>query len=148
MTLTNHLLTGAALAKFLPVPIAIPLAFASHFVLDALPHFGLRTIEKRMQRLKLFKAVIVADIVLGVFIAIWLIKSGHYFWLFNGLIAYSPDLLWIYRFTIQEKFGKIKPTKGNRFIRFHRQIQKYERVWGIGVEIVYGVTIFALLKYS
>lgn len=128
MTLTNHLLTGAALAKFLPAPIAIPLAFASHFVLDALPHFGYQTIEERMRYPGVFKLVITADVIFSVLIAISLIKSGHYFWFINGLIAYSPDLLWIYRFTVEEKFGKVKPTKGNRFIQFHREIQKYERV--------------------
>jgi hypothetical protein len=147
MTLTNHLLTGAALAKFLPVSIAIPLAFVSHFALDALPHFGYKTIEERMCHLGIFKIVIMADVIFSVLIALWLLKSKHYFWLVNGLIAYSPDLLWIYRFTVEEKFGKVKPTKGNRFIQFHREIQKYERVWGIGVEIVYGLGMFALIKF-
>jgi hypothetical protein len=53
MTLTNHLLTGAAIAKLLPSPVAIPIAFASHFVLDALPHFGCKTIEERMRHMGL-----------------------------------------------------------------------------------------------
>lgn len=29
------------MGKYLPWPIAIPLAIASHFVLDALPHYGI-----------------------------------------------------------------------------------------------------------
>ena len=44
MTATNHALTGAAIAtlgKATPI-CAIPLAFASHFVCDSLPHFGLK----------------------------------------------------------------------------------------------------------
>lgn len=146
MTLTNHLLTGAVLSKFFPAPIAIPLAFVSHFVLDALPHFGYKTIEERMRHLYLFKAMTLVDILIsGVFI-IWLIKTGHYLWLLNGVIAYSPDLLWIYRFTVEEKFGKVKPTKGNRFIQFHREVQKYERVWGIGVEVLYGLLMVVIVK--
>src|SRR6202050_887638 len=92
MTLTNHLLTGVHLAMVFPAPIAIPLAFASHFILDALPHFGYKTIEERMHHLGIFKIVIIADVIFSVFIAIWLLKSKHYFWLVNGLIAYSPDL--------------------------------------------------------
>ena len=146
MTFTNHLLTGAALAKFLPPPIAIPLAFASHFILDALPHFGFKTIEERMRHLGVFKIVVLADVLIGALLMAWFIKSAHYFWLVNGLIAYSPDLLWIYRFTIEEKFGKVKPTKGNHFIQFHREIQKYERLWGIAVELAYGLAMFALIK--
>lgn len=146
MTLTNHLLTGAALSKFLPLPLAIPLAFASHFVLDALPHFGFPNIESRMKRLWLFKFVIGLDLFLAVALSTWFVKSGHSEWLFTGLVAYSPDLLWIYRFTVEEKFGKVHPTTGNRFIQFHRNIQKYERLWGGIIELVYGVFIFSLLR--
>lgn len=147
MTSTTHLLTGAALSKFLPAPIAIPLAFVSHFVLDALPHFGYKTIEERLRHLGLFKLVVIADVAFSLLIAVWLIKTGHYFWLINGLIAYSPDLIWIYRFTVEEKFGKVKPTKGNRFVQFHRHIQKYERLWGIVVEVVYGLTLVYIIKF-
>ena len=99
-----------------------------------------------MRHLYLFKAMTLVDILIsGVFI-IWLIKTGHYLWLLNGVIAYSPDLLWIYRFTVEEKFGKVKPTKGNRFIQFHREVQKYERVWGIGVEVLYGLLMVVIVK--
>jgi len=62
MTLTNHLLAGAALAKLLPLPLAIPLAFLSHFVLDALPHFGFVNIEDRMKHIRLFHGAVIADI--------------------------------------------------------------------------------------
>lgn len=146
MTLTNHLLTGAALTKFLPATVAVPLAFASHFLLDALPHFGYKTIEERMRHLGIYRIAIIADVIFSLLIMAWLLKSRHYFWLMNGLIAYSPDLLWIYRFTVEEKFGKVKPTKGNRFIQFHREIQKYEWLGGIVIEALYGLLMFAIVK--
>lgn len=146
MTLTNHLLTGAVAAKLLPLPIAIPIAFASHFVLDALPHFGFRDIDERMRKLKQFRWVVVLDIVMAISLSLWLIKNHHTQWLLAGLIAYSPDLLWIYRFTVEEKFGKVHPTKGNRFIQFHRNIQKYERAWGGIVELTYAAGMFLILK--
>ena len=146
MTLTNHLLTGAALAKFLPIPVAVPVALASHFVLDALPHFGFPSIEERMRHLTLFRTVIALDGILSITLSIWLIRNGHYSWLLVGLVAYSPDLLWIYRFAIEEKFGRVEPTRGNRFIRFHIDIQKYERVWGGAVEILYAAGMFLLVR--
>ena len=146
MTLTNHLLAGAALAKFLPMPIAIPLAFASHFALDALPHFGFRSIDERMRHITLFRAVIVLDGIAAAILAWWLLRSGHAAWMFVGLVAYTPDMLWIYRFSVEEKFGRVEPTKGNRFIQFHRNIQKYERMWGIAVEIVFSVLFFKLIN--
>lgn len=40
MFLTNHALTGALIGLELPVPAAVPAAFASHFFMDGLPHFG------------------------------------------------------------------------------------------------------------
>jgi len=41
MTGLNHGLVGGAIAHYLPLPIALPLALASHFLMDALPHFGM-----------------------------------------------------------------------------------------------------------
>ena len=146
MTLSNHLLTGAALAKFLPLPIAIPVAFVSHFALDALPHFGFKTAADRMRHLKVFKAMILLDVLTVAIIVSWLIKEGHALWVLVGLVAYSPDLLWIYRFTVEEQFGKVPPTKGNRFIQFHKNIQKYERPWGVAVEIVYGLLAYNIVR--
>jgi hypothetical protein len=146
MTLTNHILTGAAFAKFLPLPVAIPLAFASHFILDALPHFGFKTVEERIRHVRLFRAIIVADIVATAAISCWLVKGGHSRWLLVGFAAYAPDIWWIYRFTVEEKFGKRIPTAGNRFIQFHRSIQRYEREWGIGVELIYGFVAYSLIR--
>ena len=41
MTITNHLLAGSLIGLTVAQPaLAIALAFASHFVMDALPHFG------------------------------------------------------------------------------------------------------------
>jgi hypothetical protein len=149
MTLTNHLLTGAVLAKVLPLPIAISLAFASHFVLDALPHFGIKdtnNLEERQKNKKLLTSVWLLDVILAILLTVWLIGSGHTKWFLVGLVAYSPDLLWIYRYTVKEKFGKLAPTKGNSFIQFHSGIQKLERIWGGGVELVYAAGMFFLLK--
>jgi hypothetical protein len=145
MTLTNHVLTGSVLAKVLPLPVAIPLAFASHFVLDALPHFGYKTDEDRIENVHSFRLVVLLDAIATTLLVLWLLRGRHYAWLLGGAAAYAPDLVWIYRFTVEEKFGKARPTEGNRFIQFHRNIQKYERVWGIGVELVYGLGAFLLL---
>jgi len=41
MTATNHALTGAAIGLLVGEPlIAVPAAIASHFICDALPHYG------------------------------------------------------------------------------------------------------------
>lgn len=146
MTLTNHLLSGSVIAKVAPLPIAIPLAFASHFVLDALPHFGYPNIEARIRHLRQFRIVVFIDSLVAIAISTWLISNGHSLWFAVGLIAYSPDLLWIYRFIVEERFGTVKPTKGNRFIQFHRNIQRYERPWGALVEIVFATVLLLAVR--
>ncbi len=146
MTLTNHLLTGAALSKFLPLPVALPLAFASHFILDALPHFGFPSIDVRMKHLRLMKVILCIDFLLSVAISIWLIALGHTKWLLVGIVAYSPDFVWIYRFAVKERFGKVQPTKGNIFVQFHKNIQKYERIWGVCIELLYGLVVLVVLR--
>lgn len=145
MTLTNHLLTGAVLSKFLPLPVALPLAFASHFVLDALPHFGFPNEGVSHKHSRRLYSVIALDFIVGIIIAVWLINDGHPTWLLGGLVAFSPDLMWIYRFAIPEKFGKLPASKGNLLVQFHTNIQKYERQWGIFVELVYGTVLFTVL---
>jgi hypothetical protein len=146
MTLTNHILTGSVLAKFLPLPIAVPLAFASHFVLDALPHFDV--VEDRVMKYhqKLWIVFTVTDVSIAVVLSVWLITSGHVGWWLVGLVAYSPDLAWFYRFTVQERFGTQQRGKASWFNQFHNDIQKYERVWGAAVELMYGLLVFAVLR--
>lgn len=149
MTLTNHLFTGSLMAKVLPLPVALPLAFASHFVLDALPHFGFVDIddyEVRRRHKRLLMCVVTVDFLLAVALTFWLVGSGHGKWLIAGLAAFSPDVIWIYRFVVDEKFGKLEPPEGGRFVKFHAGIQRFERIWGGGVEVAYAAGMFMLLK--
>ena len=146
MTLANHLLTGAAIAKILPLPFAIPLALVSHFILDALPHFGFKSYEERQKRQKLWLYVIALDLITAILLTAWLISSNHTKWLLVGMVAYSPDLIWIYRFIVKEKFGKVAPHKGNLFIQFHSGIQKYERTWGGAIELAYAAVMFLFVR--
>jgi hypothetical protein len=62
MTATNHVITGAILVAAIKNPVvALPLALASHFVLDYLPHFGDKTgLTKRTTNR--FKVMIGIDI--------------------------------------------------------------------------------------
>lgn len=48
MTATNHALTGAVIALAINEPwLAIPLAFLSHFAIDAIPHWDYAINRKR-----------------------------------------------------------------------------------------------------
>jgi len=147
MTLTNHLLAGSLIAKYLPLPIAIPVAFASHFVLDALPHFGFKTIDERLEQKDsvLLKTMILLDVLVALIFATWLIYNNHLSWLLVGLVAFSPDFIWIYRFIFQENFGKLRPRPGGRFIQFHAGLQKREFPRGWVVEMIVACGLFVLV---
>ena len=75
--MTNHMVTGAVIALVVKQPaLALPLAFLSHFVLDALPHYGERGEEQMFSRLT--RAVIVTDLVVAGSFWLWLLVSGQY----------------------------------------------------------------------
>jgi hypothetical protein len=61
MTATNHAVTGAVIGLLVGGPlIALPAAFLSHFVCDALPHSGNEDDPHWIKR-KLFKQLLVLD---------------------------------------------------------------------------------------
>lgn len=140
MTVTNHLLAGAIIASVIKEPLlTLPLAFVSHFVMDALPHFGYAGNKGYSEALKhtlsYWVGIISTVTVIGVII--FLVARGLWLELAAGLIAVSPDLVGLYNYARYERHSK----EPSRFIRafhlqFHRAIQRYERPWGIYVEVM------------
>lgn len=144
MTATNHALTGAAIATLVRQPyLAIPLAFASHFFCDALPHFGLKlAFNSKKMWLYLF-----AEFVAMLLLAIFLLVSGTdqpIFWLIvAALFAMSPDLSWYY-YGKKNKLGKV--ARLDPLNRLHAKIQWSETKLGIIPEIIWaGVMILIIL---
>ncbi len=146
MTASNHLLAGAAISIIATNPlIAVPVAFASHFVLDALPHFGQKgnhgytTIAKSRTQL----TVALVDALLALSIAITLLYFGLYYTLAIALVALSPDFMWPFRYFFYERINIAPP--GGAITRLHQSIQKYERPWGIMPEIILFVVFLAYI---
>ena len=140
MTGTNHTLTGVLIAATVHPVLVIPLAFTSHFLLDALPHFG----ESYENRRSLSKMVWSVDISLVLAGFTYLILTGQPFILVvGGIAAMSPDFAWIYRFTVLESMGKLPEPPKSRFNELHAGIQKYESVSGIYLELA----VFPILLY-
>lgn len=142
MTATNHAITGAAIALAVRQPLlVVPLAFMSHFVLDALPHFGIYEddVVKRNASI-LFRTVVSVDTLTVVILMATLpfvIHHGVAWWviLLGMFSAICPDFVWIYRFFNEIKTKQWKP--GNRFVQFHQKIQWQEKPWGLSVEFVW-----------
>jgi hypothetical protein len=151
MTATNHALTGSVIALSFKKPeLAIPLAFLSHFVLDAIPHFGFDESEGVFVRNKtpMFKAVVSIDVVLFVILTVtlplitWFSNSNALPWVVFVCMfaAYVPDFVWAYRFILEWRTKKWKPV--GRLTRFHQKIQ-FELEGGLHVEFIWG-SIMAL----
>lgn len=137
MTATNHALTGAIIGAFLPLPLAIPIAFASHFILDALPHYG---IPHKLRNTSLrYRLIVLGDTIVALSIAAVAIIYRRWNMEIVGWIAYSPDITWVFHYFRHGKNLQFKTM--NKFMDFHRSIQRYERPWGIIVELI----VFAAL---
>ena len=138
MTGFNHGLTGAVIALSIKQPaLALPLAFASHFVCDAFPHFGLKKGTNHQKQI--FKIYSLIDLLLILVLGLTIILiTGSWVVLAGFVLAGSPDFVWFYRYYIQEKEGKNNPKSLNKFRRFHVKIQWSETVWpGLLLETLY-----------
>ncbi len=72
MTATAHALVAAAIARAIPNPyLSIPLAFGSHFILDAVPHWDFGT-NWRGRSKKMTGALAIAETTLGITVAYFL----------------------------------------------------------------------------
>lgn len=138
MTGLNHGLTGGLIAYFLPLPIAIPLAFASHFVLDALPHYGID--QNKRDKSIFWKLFFVIDFFATFSLAAYAIHDHHYAMFLGGLFAIMPDFLWVGKVVKTGSFNLGRNS--SRFMRWHAKIQGYERPWGLWVEIPLATVLF------
>ena len=155
MTATNHALTGAAIALAVKKPeFAIPLAFISHFVLDALPHYEPKGIQSGLnsgiQKMKnpAFKIFLATDIFLFIIILTGgpIAFSNHVQWwliLVCSFLGAAPDLTWGRHF-YRAKIGK-KIINPSSLSRFHIWVQWMERPWGIIVELVWFILMVWLV---
>lgn len=146
MIATNHGLTGAAIAiVFADKPlIALPLAFLSHFVLDALPHSGFDDMGGHLAvPKKLFYSTLVLDAALLFLSFLVLVFNDAPLLVYAcWFLAGSPDLVWAYRYIIQEKTGRIKPLPTHGLNRFHSWVQWSQTRWGWVVEIPVMIFLF------
>ena len=146
MNMLNHVATGAVLALTIDKPLLVlPIALVSHFVLDVIPHFGYPGEEGYAEafrhRLSYFSLVFDA---IGIAVLIALLSPKYWFALLVGLVAVSPDLMWLYRYFGFERRGSKPPDWW--IARFHMKIQWCEREWGIIIEILYSIGALLLVR--
>ncbi len=149
MTATNHAVTGAIIGLMLPHPlVAVPVAFLSHYALDAVPHYTPNMPEAELFKSGLFARMLITDAVLCVSLVGTLAWLHPAYWLLASACAFVatlPDFFWINRF-VKVKSGKSwRPSLLNRFAD---RIQWFQRPIGAVVEVAWlvgGVTLLVAL---
>jgi hypothetical protein len=149
MTATNHALTGAALAFLISVPaVALPVAFLSHFVCDAIPHYDSNMKNPEWLRSRNFNRLLITDGSLCVVFVAVLAYLHPEHWLLAAVCAFlatSPDLFWINRWWHIRKGLSWKP---NLFSRFASVIQWRTGPFGGIIEAAWFIAaVFVLVPF-
>ena len=147
MTATNHALTGAVIGLASGQPLlAVPAAVASHFVCDALPHFGWPDNENEGHlESNGFRDYLIVEAAVCFFIVLALAIFQPVNWLLAAVCAFaaaSPDLLWINRYRAA-KAGR--SWRGNAFLKWAHDIQWFQRPIGAVVEVVWFVAMLFII---
>ncbi|MDQ2973285.1 MAG: hypothetical protein M3Q79_02280 [bacterium] len=142
MRAVNHGLTGAAIAVVVKQPLLVlPLAFASHFVCDFIPHSDVKKFKS-----KKFWFVLYGDMALAVASTLTVAALWHQQWWLVILAAFtaaSPDLTWLYH-----KFW-YPNRKMDPLTNFHSRIQwaQMDSLLGYGIEVLWFLVFFGGLIY-
>ena len=149
MTATNHALTGALIAAVVPNPVVgLPLALLSHFVLDALPHFGAHTVakpsSKEFRAILIFDGLMMSALLLCIAFAAYRTDVTPWFVVVaGGFLGAAPDIMWLKHYQSDLK-GQDKHWDIVRTV--HKKIQRWELSWGWTVEVVWFVALIAVLN--
>ena len=145
MTAANHALTGALIGLAIGEPlIALPAALLSHFVCDALPHYGSKNPEATLKTNR-FRNYLTVEAALCFLLVLTLALVRPEHWLLAAVCAFlatSPDFLWIPRY-LKTRAGK--QWHPGRFSTFAADIQWFQRPIGAVVEVVWFIGCIILL---
>lgn len=136
MRAINHALTGAVIGIVTANPIvAMPTAFASHFVLDAIPHHNSKDGDMNNPR---FEVMLVIDgvlcLALAVVLAVW--RPAHWpLAIIGAFLAMSPDFMWVPKYLRARRQQQQVAPHG--ITKFHSKIQWFQRPIGGYVELAW-----------
>lgn len=144
MRAINHALAGAAIGLTISEPaLALPASIASHFVLDAVPHFGSSRLRTNGEG---FRILLIVDALLCALLVLVLAVTKPRHWLLAAVCAFlatSPDFMWVGKF-LRSREGK-PPIPDKKLLKFHKSIQWFERPSGAVVELAWLVAMVALV---
>lgn len=145
MIATNHALTGVAIGLAVQQPLlAIPLALASHFALDALPHFSSSRMPPH-SRAFLYYLAGDAGACGAIVLALAVIQPD--FWpvaIVCAFAAASPDFMWAREF-LDAQAGKKLKSRSNWLMKLHSRVQWYQQEPGAFVELIWAGLMLATI---
>lgn len=146
MTATNHALTGAIIGLVIGEPLlAIPLAFASHFICDVIPHYHSKLPDPILFKTRGFRNYLVVEALLCFLLVVILFVYQPDNWLLAAVCAFvaaSPDLGWIPRYLIMKSGRTWRP---GIFSKFAKNIQWFQRPIGAAVEVAWFVAAIIII---
>jgi hypothetical protein len=137
----NHGLAGGLIASVFPLPLALPLALASHFAMDTLPHYGVP--HEQRDKSKFWKVFFSVDALATFGLAAYAVIDRHYALFLGGLFAVMPDFVWVARVIRTRSFDL--SDNDNWFTRWHARIQKLEMPWGLWIELPLAALLFYIV---
>jgi hypothetical protein len=147
MRAINHALTGAIIGFVVAEPLtALPIAVASHYVMDVIPHHGIDIDDKpKLLRTNFFRNLIYVDVALcAVLVGVLAICHPRY-WLLAAACAFAaaaPDFLSVNRYYSAIKH---KPWKPGWYTAFASKIQWFEHPIGAFVEVAWFTAALIIL---
>jgi hypothetical protein len=146
VTATNHALTGAIIGLVIGEPlIALPAALVSHFICDAIPHFGSHLPQKMLLKAKAFRNYLIFEAVFCSLLVIGLAARQPQHWLLAAACAFvaaAPDLASAGRYF---KIRQNKTWQANWYTKFAKDIQWFERPIGAVVEAAWFAAAIIIL---
>jgi len=143
MRAINHALTGAVIGLTVSNPVvAIPLAFVSHFVCDAIPHYGSGNSSSVALASRRFAVFLVVDALLCLSLVVVLGAAQPFNWLLAAVCAFTaalPDFAFLPGYLRVKQGGVLLTDRASFFVRFAKNIQWFERPIGAAVETVWFV---------
>ncbi len=142
MTATAHALVSSAIAASVANPlVAIPLAFVSHFVMDAVPHWDFGTNWRNRSKTKT-GTIAILDTVLGFSLAYFLFAGkAHGLVLLAAMIAGNlPDWMEAPYYIFFAKTDKKQPiATANFWEHFTYKIYKIENTFHTKAQFPFGL---------
>ena len=152
MTAPNHALTGAVIGLSVTNPVlACILAFISHFICDAIPHYdppGSDSVAIMTSKGFITKLLVAGAGLCALIVFILFLRQPHN-WLLAAVCAFlatAPDLFWLPRYLHVKRTGTdINLKRSNLFWRLHAAIQwkTSPSLWKL--EAIYAIVVTILL---